>query len=163
MSELVQRCADLDCTALVDLFEPLGVEVVEVAAGRAIPGSHWGAPEAGIVGSRLYVRPDTPVHSALHEGCHLLCMDGARRAEFHTDAGGCDLEESAVCVLQIVLADRLRGSSASRLMADMDAWGYSFRLGDTRSWYERDAEDARRWLIEHGVLDAADTPRARDS
>ena len=31
-------------------------------------------------------------------------------------------------------------------MADMDTWGYSFRLGDTRSWFERDAEDAMKAL-----------------
>jgi hypothetical protein len=31
-------------------------------------------------------------------------------------------------------------------MADMDAWGYSFRLGSTRAWFENDAEDARAFL-----------------
>jgi hypothetical protein len=31
-------------------------------------------------------------------------------------------------------------------MADMDAWGYSFRLGSTRAWFEADAEDAREFL-----------------
>ncbi len=28
----------------------------------------------------------------------------------------------------------------------MDAWGYSFRLGSTRAWFEGDAQDARAWL-----------------
>ena len=37
-------------------------------------------------------------------------------------------------------------------MADMDAWGYSFRLGSTRAWFERDAEDARAWLAERRLL-----------
>jgi hypothetical protein len=46
-------------------------------------------------------------------------------------------------------------------MADMDEWGYSFRLGDTRSWFENDAEDARKWLIDNDLLDANDTPRYR--
>jgi hypothetical protein len=50
--------------------------------------------------------------------------------------------------LQIVLADGLPGVGSDRLMADMDAWGYSFRLGSTRAWFENDAEDARAWLRE---------------
>ena len=37
---------------------------------------------------------------------------------------------------------------SARLMADMDAWGYSFRLGSARAWFENDAEDARRSLRE---------------
>jgi hypothetical protein len=36
----------------------------------------------------------------------------------------------------------------------MDDWGYSFRLGNTRAWFTADAEDARRWLVEHGVIDS---------
>jgi len=43
-------------------------------------------------------------------------------------------------------------------MRDMDAWGYSFRLGDTASWFERDAEDARKWLIDHELLSASGAP-----
>jgi len=40
-------------------------------------------------------------------------------------------------------------------MDDMDAWGYTFRLGSTRAWFERDAEDARAWLAARGLLQAA--------
>jgi hypothetical protein len=43
----------------------------------------------------------------------------------------------------------------------MDAWGYSFRLGSTAAWFERDAEDARAWLLLHGLIDAAGTPTWR--
>lgn len=50
-------------------------------------------------------------------------MDAARRARLHTDAGGDDLEESAVCFLQILLADELPGVGCERLMDDMDTWG----------------------------------------
>ena len=33
-----------------------------------------------------------------------------------------------------------------RAFADMDAWGYSFRLGSARAWFEQDAEDAADYL-----------------
>ncbi|HUP25453.1 MAG TPA: hypothetical protein VNB06_21250 [Thermoanaerobaculia bacterium] len=120
-----------------------------VAPHEDIPGSHWGAPEAGIGPGQLWVRADTPVHSALHEGAHLVCMGAERRRVADTDAGGDEPEENAVCYLQILLADLLPGVGRDRLMRDMDAWGYSFRLGASRAWFERDAEDARAWLKDH--------------
>ena len=126
--------------------------------GQAITGSYWGAPEAGVNGRKVFVRRDTPVHSLLHETCHIICMSEDRRMELETDAGGDDIEEAAVCYLQILLADALQGVGRDRLMADMDAWGYSFRLGDTRSWFERDAEDARNWLIDKGLIEKDDRP-----
>jgi hypothetical protein len=148
----VLACRDLPAGGLARLLEPFGLEVREVPEGAPIPGSYWGAPEAGIRGTTLFVRPDTPVHSALHEACHLICADAARRRTIDTDAGGSELEENGVCYLQIVLAAYLPGAGASRLMADMDAWGYSFRLGSTRAWFERDADDAIAWLVAHGLL-----------
>lgn len=144
-------CGDLRAGSLEGLFARYGVAVRWVADGADIPGSHWDAPEAGIIGSELFLRADTPVHSALHEGGHLICMGKERRAGVHTDAGGDDLEESAVCYLQILLADELE-VGATRLMLDMDAWGYSFRLGSTLGWFEEDAEDAREWLEERGFV-----------
>jgi hypothetical protein len=150
-AQAVLCCADLEPGALARLFAPWGVAVVEVAAGGDIPGSYWGEPEAGIVGSQLFVRPDTPVHSALHEGCHLVCMGAERRARVERDALGDELEEGAVCCLQVQLADRLPGVGAARLCADMDAWGYSFRAGSTRRWLEEDADDARAWLEARGI------------
>jgi hypothetical protein len=59
-----------------------------------------------------------------------------------------------VCYLQVVLADRLPGVGRRRLMQDMDAWGYSFRLGGAQAWFEQDAADARAWLVERGLLPA---------
>lgn len=143
--------------ALAALLARYGLALREVPAGAPIPGSFWGEPEAGIIGDEVFVRPDTPVHSALHEACHLICA-GARRAAIHTDAGGSYAEEDAVCYLQIVLADRLAGVGGERLMADMDAWGYTFRLGSAGAWFAGDAEDARAWLVERGLLDAAGRP-----
>ena len=47
------------------------------------------------------------------------------------------------------------------MMADMDVWGYSFRLGSTAAWFEQDADDARQWLQAHDLIDAACNPRKR--
>lgn len=129
-----------------------GLELVRVPDGEAIPGSYWGAPEAGVIGRTVYARADTPVHSLLHESCHLVVADPARRDAIHTDASDSTHEEDATCYLQIVLADALPGVGRERLMADMDAWGYSFRLGSARAWFERDAADARAFLVARGLL-----------
>lgn len=129
-----------------------------IADGEDITGSFWGEREAGIVGSRVYARNDTPVHSILHEACHIICMDEDRRVHLDKDAGGNDLEEAAVCYLQIVLAARLQNVGARRLMRDMDSWGYTFRLGNARRWFDDDAGDARDWLVENGLLTASGAP-----
>lgn len=149
------RCDDtVRLGYLRHLLAAFDIDVQLHPASAVLPGSYWGEPEAGIVGKVLHVRPDTPIHSALHEACHLICMDPTRRAGVHTDAGGDDLEESAVCRLQILLADHLLGVGRDALMADMDTWGYSFRLGATRSWFANDSEDADAWLRAHGLVDA---------
>lgn len=150
----VTPLAELPPDAMEDFLARDGITLVRVADGADIPASYWGAPEAGVIGSTLYARGDTPVHSLLHTACHLLCMDEARRARLHTDCGGSDIEEAAVCYLQCLLADTLAGYSRDRLFADMDAWGYSFRLGSARAWFEQDAEDARAHLLQL-PLDAA--------
>ena len=147
----VVSASALPPSSLEALLRPYGV-VVEWTGDAAIPGSYWGEAEAGLIGNRLVLRRDTPVHSALHEACHFICADAPRRAALHTDAGGDDLEECAVCYLQILLADRLPGYSGARMLADMDAWGYSFRLGSATAWFERDADDARAWLAQRGLV-----------
>ncbi len=129
-----------------------GLRLNRVEDGAKIPGSYWGEPEAGIIASDVYVRADTPVHSMLHEACHLIVLPPERRALVHTDATDSVPEEDATCYLQIVLAGQLPGVGSARLMADMDAWGYTYRLGSTRAWFERDADDARQWLLERGLL-----------
>ncbi len=140
------------------LAERYGLTVKAVADSASIPGSFWGEPEAGIIAATLYVRDDTPVHSALHEFSHLVCMTSARRAALERDAGGDDAEECAVCYLQILLADQLVDVGRDRLMQDMDAWGYSFRLGSTRSWFKDDAVDSANWLRAEGILDDSGKP-----
>ena len=131
-----------------------GLRLNRVEDGQKIPGSYWGEPEAGVIAHDVFVRADTPVHSMLHEACHLIVLPPERRAQVHTDATDSVPEEDATCYLQIVLAGQLPGVGSARLMADMDAWGYSYRLGSTRAWFEQDAEDARRWLAERGLLPA---------
>lgn len=136
------------------LLDAHGLRLCRVLDDEPIPGSYWGEPEAGVIGNAVYARGDTPVHSLLHEACHLIVLAPERRAAVHTDASDSIEEEDATCYLQIVLADALPGVGRARLMRDMDAWGYSFRLGSTRAWFERDAEDARTWLASRGLLPA---------
>ena len=123
-----------------------GLHLQQVPDGQAIPGSYWGDSEAGLIGINVFARADTPVHSLLHEAAHLLVMPEQRRQSVHTDASESIAEEDAACYLQILLADSLDGVGSERLMADMDAWGYTFRLGSARAWFEHDAEDARAFL-----------------
>ena len=150
--------SETDRAAASTVLERYGMQVVECPADTPIPGSYFGESEAGLIGDRLYVRTDTPLHSVLHEACHYICMDEARRAALNTDAGGDYPEENAVCYLQILLADAFPGLGRARMVADMDAWGYTFRLGSAGAWFAQDAADARDWLREHGLTDELDRP-----
>jgi hypothetical protein len=85
-------------------------------------------------------------------------MDDERRKGLDQDAGGDNLEEAAVCYLQVLLADYIDGVGRERIMRDMDEWGYSFRLGSTRAWFEKDAEDAQQFLTDHELIDQAGAP-----
>lgn len=155
----VLRCGEVGFDALRDLLVRYGLELAITPDGEPIPGGYWDPPEAGLLGTTVHVRADTPVHSFLHEACHSICMDADRRAALDTEAAvGVEeveshLEENGVCYLEILLADHLPGVGRDRLMLDMDRWGYSFRLGSTRAWFESDAEDARAWLVSHGLID----------
>jgi len=147
----MRLCTPSRFTDLSALLARYRLVLVRVAAAPPIPGSYWGEPEAGLIGNRVYVRDDTPLHSALHEAAHAICMDDARREILHTDAGGDFAEEDAVCYLQIVLAREL-GLAPAAMCADMDAWGYTFRLGSALAWFTGDADDAGDWLIRHGLI-----------
>ena len=153
--------AALDPREVTALLGVYGATLAEIANGAPIPGSYWGEAEAGLVGNAVYVRADTPAHSFLHELCHYVCMDAARRAALATDAGGSDDEESGVCYLQVLLAERLTGFGSARCLADMDAWGYSFREGSARAWFDGDGAHARAWLAAHALVDAGGTPTGR--
>jgi len=154
----VTRFSDNDPAPLVQLLSRFGLNIKPGPPGRPIPGSFWGDEEAGLAGNTLMLRPDTPLHSVLHEACHFICMDEERRQNLDTNAGGDYDEENAVCYLQILLADELPGFGRDRMMADMDAWGYTFRLGSARTWFEQDAEDAREWLIARGLVTETGEP-----
>ena len=154
----VVALADLDRREVVALTASYGARLVELAPHEAIPGSYWGDNEAGLIGDAVYVRADTPAHSLLHELCHYVCMDDERRAALATDAGGSDDEESAVCYLQVLLAQTVSGFGAERCLDDMDAWGYSFREGSARAWFDGDGAYARDWLRTHGLIDTKQQP-----
>jgi len=147
------RVAELGPGIPRSLLARFGLQLTLVDESARIPGTFWGEPEAGIIGSTVFVRGDTPVHSLLHEACHIICMTAERRARLECDAGGDDLEEAAVCYLQVLLADCLPGVGRQRLMQDMDDWGYSFRLGSTARWFSEDAADACAWLEKAGLCD----------
>jgi hypothetical protein len=151
----------LNSEALRELLSRYHLQLEQVADDQSIPGSFWGDSEAGLIGNRLIVRADTPAHSLLHEACHYICMSPDRRQGLHTNAGGDYDEENAVCYLQILFAEQLPPLNPARLMADMDTWGYSFRLGSARAWFEQDAEDARNWLIRHALIGTDGKPTGK--
>ena len=155
MSEVL-RFNECDQQALLNLLKALGMRTQLVSDEATIPGSFWGDEEAGLIGNAIYIRADTPVHSALHEACHFVCMDEQRREALHTNAGGDADEENAVCYLQILLSDALPDLGRKRILKDMDAWGYSFRLGSAKAWFENDATDAFEWLSGRGLIEVAE-------
>ena len=150
--ETVLRLAQLGFDAPAALLARYGLALQRVDDGAPIPGSFWGDEEAGIIGTTVYARADTPLHSLLHEACHLIVMPPDRRLDVHTNATDSIEEEDATCYLQIVLAGAFPGVGRERLMADMDAWGYTFRLGSTQAWFENDAAEARTFLTLRGLI-----------
>lgn len=154
----VLLCSDINLKDLKSLLNRYGMEVKNVNDNEAIPGSFWQPPEAGLIGNTLYIRNDTPVHSALHESCHYICMDQQRRDNLDTDAGGTAIEENGVCYLQILLSDFIPEMKRKRMLSDMDEWGYSFRLGSAQSWFEQDAEDALDWLQNNNIISSDSAP-----
>jgi hypothetical protein len=149
----VLRMQDIAAQSAINLLNQFGILAEWLADGEDITGSFWGAPEAGIIGKRVYVRGDTPVHSFLHETSHIICMKPELREQHTGNAESDDLEESAVCYLQILLGGSIPGVGQDRLMQDMDTWGYSFRLGSTQNWFTQDAQDAKEWLQKRNVID----------
>ena len=147
--------ADIGFEAPRALLARYRLELVQVENGQAIPGSFWGECEAGLIGNSVYARLDTPIHSLLHEAGHLIVLPEHKRAEIHTDATDSVAEEDAVCVLQALLGDELPGVGREQIWADMDEWGYTFRLGSAKAYFENDAEDAFAFLTTHGLINSA--------
>ena len=157
----VLRLADVDKAAVATLLSRFDLRLQSCAAEQPIPSSYWGEPEAGISADCLYARSDTPLHSILHEASHYICMDDERRQRLDRDAGSDDGEENAVCYLQILLADEIDGFGRERMLIDMDCWGYSFRLGSSRAWFEQDAAEASDWLQQNDLIDPRMQPTFR--
>ena len=139
--------ADINPADVAALLARHDLQLQLVPDGEAIPGSYWGECEAGLIGTTVYARSDTPVHSLLHEAAHLIVLPPERRAHVHTDATDSVEEEDAVCVLQALLGDEIPGVGRDRILADMDEWGYTFRLGSARAYVEHDADAA--WMLLH--------------
>ena len=157
----VLRLADIDSAEIAGLLADFDLQLSYCADDEPIPGSYWGDEEAGLKGNCLYVRGDTPIHSILHETCHYICLDPTRRQDLDTNAGSDDAEENAVCYLQILLADEISELGRERMFGDMDSWGYSFRLGSCKTWFERDASDALYWLTSRNLVDSRLRPLLR--
>ncbi len=151
-------CGELAADRLQQLLKPYNIQIHNVDNDAELTGSFWGDPEAGLLDNQLYIKPITPVQSALHEACHYICMDQQRRKNLNTDAGGGYDEENGVCYLQIILAGLVPECGQQRMMQDMDNWGYSFRLGSAKAWFERDADDARQWLEKHHIINSHQQP-----
>lgn len=149
----VLSVSDVSLQPLQALLEKYQLNLQLVEDGKDIPGSYWGDSEAGLIGTTIYVRDDTPIHSLLHEACHYICMDSVRREVLDTNAAGDYAEENGVCYLQILLSDQIEQMGKFRMLQDMDTWGYSFRLGSAKRWFEEDAEDAKMWLIENKIIE----------
>ena len=154
----VLLCSDINLKHLQSLLERYGMKIITVDVNKAIPASFRQPPEAGLINNRLYIRNDTPVHSALHETCHYICMNETRRKNLDTNAGGSYEEEDSVCYLQILLSEYLEEMKRLRMFSDMDEWGYSFRLGSAKAWFEQDAEDAHEWLVNNKIITSDNTP-----
>ncbi len=156
MPESTLRLSEVNADRLASLLARYQMKL-EIVTDQDIPGSFWGDEEAGLIANRLYARLDTPIHSILHEVCHYICMDETRRSKLDTNAEGDYDEENGVCFLQILLADELPEMGRERMMQDMDAWGYTFRLGSAKAWFEQDAADAQAWLQSHRLVDQQQT------
>jgi len=157
----ILRVRDTTTAAIENFCGIYGLVPALVSTNDTIPGSFWGDTEAGLIGNTLYLREDTPLHSLLHEACHFICMSADRREHLDTNAGGDYDEENGVCYLQILLSVHLPPLDPTRIMEDMDRWGYSFRLGSTARWFHEDARDARDWLIEHDLITTQDQPTGK--
>lgn len=56
----VTRVGEIRFDDALALLATHDLHLHRVADGAPIPGSYWGEPEAGIIGSDVYVRDDTP-------------------------------------------------------------------------------------------------------
>ena len=147
--------ADIGFEAPRALLARYDLVLIQVEDSLAIPGSFWGECEAGVIGHCVYARLDTPVHSLLHEASHLIVLPVEKRTDVHTDATDSVAEENAVCILQALLGDELAGVGRERIWADMDTWGYTFRLGSAKAYFENDANEAFAFLLMRRLINTS--------
>src|SRR5690606_36005409 len=87
---------------------------------------------------------DTPVHSMLHEACHLIVLPPERRAAVHTDATDSVAEEDATCYL----LRRFRGATGFRPVEYLQ----QVRVAKAREALEltKQSIDRIAWLVGYG-------------
>lgn len=149
---------NIQTDSIRSLFVRYSLNLQHVPVNQDIPYTFWGSPEAGRYKATLFARDDTPIHSLLHEACHYICMPPEQRQSHNIDAGGSVLEENASCFLQILLSDYIDGYDKHIHLHDMNTWGYSFRLGSSARWFYADSDEARKWLIQYGLIDSYNQP-----
>ena len=146
-NDTVLQVSDVESDIVDQFLGRYGITLEVVPDAAPITASFWGEPEAGIVGRQVFVRGDPPVHSMLHEACHIICMSAERRDSLYRDAGGNDLEESAVCYLQVVLADSMVGVGRARLMClSCEFWGEYNTISIITGWF------GKRILIKESTI-----------
>src|SRR3546814_11917807 len=91
----VLRLRDIAFADAADLLARYDLHLEHVPDDAPITGRYWGESEAGLIGSNVHARSDTPVTSLLHEACHLIGMSPERRAAHHTDTTDMGQENDA--------------------------------------------------------------------
>src|SRR3546814_4970604 len=76
----VLRLRDISFVDVATLLARYDLHLERVADDAPIPGSYWGDCEAGLIGATVHARDDTPVHSLLHEACHLIVLPPDRKS-----------------------------------------------------------------------------------
>jgi len=134
-----------------------GLSLHLVAPDEVIP-ARIGASARRADGIQIFARLDTAGAFGAARGRPFYLHDAgtARRLGYRCRRRSCGRE--CVCYLQIILAQSLPNVGRERMCRDMDEWAIRSGWEAPRSGSIQDAEDARDWLMRHGVLDSQSRP-----
>ena len=99
----VLRLRDVAGCDVVALLARYGLRFERVADGAPIPGSFWGESEAGLISSTVFARDDTPLHSLLHEACHLIVIPPEMSWRGDRKASGLVFDENVKCCMPLLV------------------------------------------------------------